>query len=71
MSASTTEQGEYPLPGEPGYGIKERIARAWCRLMHRDAMLPIHGQYRCRRCYRSYPIHWSDEPEGNGSKRPR
>jgi hypothetical protein len=60
------------LPSEPpaGTGLRpsktrfmERVAVAWCRLMHRDAMWPIHGKYQCRKCLRSYPISWAGEPE--------
>lgn len=28
----------------------------WCRLFHRKVMLPIHGYYQCRRCFRRIPI---------------
>ena len=35
-----------------------RTAELWCKLMHQDAMWPIHGYYRCRSCLRQYPVSW-------------
>jgi hypothetical protein len=44
----------------------ERLATAWCRLMHDSAMWPVHGEYECRSCGRHYPVPWV-EPK----RRPR
>jgi hypothetical protein len=30
----------------------------WCRHFHASVMWPIHGQYRCRECYRLYSVPW-------------
>jgi hypothetical protein len=44
----------------------ERLATAWCHLMHDSAMWPAHGEYECRSCGRHYPVPWA-EPK----RRPR
>jgi len=31
----------------------------WCQLMHRGAMWPMHGVYRCRECMRLYEVPWT------------
>lgn len=36
----------------------EAIARFWCRLVHDEPMLPIHGHYKCRICSRLFPVRW-------------
>jgi hypothetical protein len=36
--------------------LAERLARLWCRLMHRSITRPVHGQYRCLVCLRQYPV---------------
>lgn len=38
----------------------ERLAEAWCRLMHDSAMWPAHGQYQCRSCGRHYAVPWME-----------
>ena len=38
----------------------ERLAGAWCRLMHDAAMWPAHGQYQCRSCGRHYAVPWME-----------
>ncbi len=37
-------------------------ARAWCKLMHSEAMWPVAGYYRCRTCLRQYPVSWEVQP---------
>ncbi len=37
-------------------GFAGWIGGIWCRLFHRRVMLPIHGYYQCRRCFRRIPI---------------
>src|SRR5512147_877633 len=39
-----------------------RIGTLWCKVVHDSPMWPIHGQYRCRTCGRSYPVQWAAEP---------
>jgi len=33
-----------------------QIEELWCQAMHGPVMWPIHGEYRCRACLRSYPV---------------
>lgn len=40
----------------------EQIGRAWCRMMHRDPMWPVNGQYRCPDCLRTYDVPWEKKP---------
>ena len=35
--------------------------RLWCTVMHRKAMWPLRGSYRCSTCLRSYPVRWADD----------
>jgi hypothetical protein len=35
-----------------------RLAAFWCKTMHPSPMWPSHGQYRCRTCFREYPVQW-------------
>ncbi len=35
-----------------------RIAEFWCRMMHPAPLWPSHGHYRCRTCWRKYPVPW-------------
>jgi hypothetical protein len=35
-----------------------RIGELWCRMMHRNAMWPMHGKYICQQCLREYPVAW-------------
>src|ERR1700684_978136 len=39
-----------------------KLGAVWCGLMHNSPMWPIHGQYQCRDCGRTYPVQWV----GNG-----
>jgi hypothetical protein len=47
-----------------------RIARVWCRTMHRRPMWPIHGQYTCPQCLQQYVVAW-EEPVAEGRRRVR
>lgn len=38
-----------------------RIEEMWCRMMHEQAMWPMHGKYSCRQCLREYPVEWEGE----------
>jgi hypothetical protein len=49
---------------EPKNGFTAWFGTVWCRLFHRKVMLPIHGYYQCRRCFRRIPI--SFEMGGGG-----
>jgi hypothetical protein len=53
------------------------LGTIWCGLMHDSVMWPIHGQYQCRTCGRSYPALHDDshaeshaEPHGGPVERP-
>lgn len=34
------------------------VTDLWCKLFHPHPMWPIHGYYRCPRCFRQYPVPW-------------
>jgi len=38
-----------------------RLGTLWCDVMHDSPMWPIHGQYTCRSCGRSYPVPWASD----------
>jgi hypothetical protein len=35
-----------------------KLGAIWCGFMHDSPMWPIHGQYQCRTCGRTYPVQW-------------
>ena len=59
----STEHGLYPHR----HGFAAWFGGLWCRLFHRRVMLPIHGYYQCRRCFRRIPI--SFETGDGGDRR--
>lgn len=34
----------------------DQVEQFWCHTMHTQVMWPVHGEYRCRVCLRSYPV---------------
>ncbi len=44
----------------------KRLGRVRCKLLHREAMWPIHGCYECRTCGRRYRVPWA-VPERDGA----
>jgi hypothetical protein len=40
----------------------------WCRLTHGRPMHPIQGQYRCRRCLRTFPVAWEIKARAVGPR---
>jgi hypothetical protein len=38
--------------------FRHHVANSWCRMMHPAPMWPSHGSYRCRTCWREYPVPW-------------
>jgi hypothetical protein len=38
-----------------------KAGRSWCGLMHDSPMWPIHGQYQCGACGRSYSVQWDGD----------
>jgi len=59
----STDHGLYPHR----HGFAAWFGGIWCRLFHRRVMLPIHGYYQCRRCFRRIPI--SFETGDGGDRR--
>jgi hypothetical protein len=43
-----------------------RFRDLWCRLFHRSVLLPMHGYYQCRRCFRRYPMSLDSERHDRG-----
>jgi len=48
-------------PAESGSDPRNRtpftwLGDLWHRLFHRKEMMPIHGYYQCRSCFRRIPI---------------
>ena len=35
-----------------------KISDMWCKTMHKRAMWPIHGRYRCSECFREHSVMW-------------
>jgi hypothetical protein len=62
----STERGFSP-PETPPHGFLAWIGGIWCRLFHRRVMLPIHGYYQCRRCFRRIPISFELSDSGDSS----
>jgi hypothetical protein len=38
----------------------DNLHRFWCVFMHNDLKWPMHGQYQCRICGRSYAVPWAE-----------
>jgi hypothetical protein len=38
----------------------DRVTFEWCRTFHSGPYWPVHGNYRCRICLRSYPVPWRE-----------
>jgi hypothetical protein len=36
--------------------LLDQAETLWCHAMHGEVMWPIHGEYRCRACLRTYAI---------------
>jgi hypothetical protein len=36
--------------------LLDRIGELWCINVHRSAMWPVKGRYRCAVCLRQYPV---------------
>ena len=36
--------------------LLDKIGEIWCIYMHKSAMWPVRGQYRCAVCLREYPV---------------
>lgn len=38
--------------------LNDLAERIWCAVMHDEITWPVHGRYRCRKCWREYSIAW-------------
>jgi hypothetical protein len=47
-----------------------KAGHVWCELMHNDIMWPVEGRYRCRTCFREYPVEWGKEHVAEHSPMP-
>jgi len=48
--------------------LLDRIGELWCITVHRSAMWPVHGRYRCAVCLREYPVQFEVTPELAGGR---
>ena len=49
--------------------LYEEAAEQWCHFAHSDSMWPVNGQYRCRTCFRTYPVPWANTSAGQKASR--
>ena len=61
-----SDAGSKERDNQTKHGLTGWIGGLWCRLFHRRVMLPIHGYYQCRRCFRRIPISFE---VGDGNER--
>ena len=40
--------------------VYQECAEHWCHFAHSEFMWPVNGEYRCRRCLRTYPVPWAN-----------
>lgn len=40
----------------PSHTLVTSLGDLWCRLFHSKVMMPIHGYYQCRSCFRRIPV---------------
>jgi hypothetical protein len=52
-----------PLQGGDMKRLLDRIGELWCINVHRSAMWPVRGQYRCAVCLREYPVKFESSQE--------
>src|SRR6266705_612710 len=60
-----------PQPGPPTRTSFTWFGDLWCWLFHRRVMLPIHGYYECRSCFRRFPVSLDTEPRQERPPSPR
>lgn len=48
-------------PDSPRRTFAAWFGDTWCRLFHRRVMMPIHGYYQCRSCFRRIPVELDTE----------
>ena len=54
------KEREFNFTASPAWRTAiDRLATAWCQLMHDSAMWPTHGKYECRTCGLEYPVPWA------------
>ena len=50
--------------------LLDQVEELWCHTMHGAVMWPIHGEYRCRACLRSYPVPFAAAAVRAGHRQP-
>ena len=69
-ASSVSMKAGYPMPTRQKMKHSvERLARLWCRVLHREIYRPAHGAYRCKSCLRVYRVPWAGE-EGRAATLP-
>jgi hypothetical protein len=63
-------------PAEPPSEPRQRtpltwFGDLWCRMFHRKVMMPIHGYYQCRGCFRRIPVSLDTERHEDHPRSPR
>jgi hypothetical protein len=41
-------------------GAVKTISDLWCNLMHDQPSWPICGKYYCKKCWRRFPVPWTN-----------
>ena len=49
--------------------LYQECAEHWCHFAHTEFMWPVNGQYRCRTCFRTYPVPWANGSEARAPRR--
>jgi hypothetical protein len=43
------------------FWLFDKLGELWCQTFHSDIMWPVRGKYRCRKCFREYPVAWEQD----------
>ncbi|HVW08037.1 MAG TPA: hypothetical protein VHC90_05615 [Bryobacteraceae bacterium] len=49
-----------PAPRTSKGAAAQFLGDLWCKLTHSAIRWPVHGQYMCAKCGRSYPVPWAN-----------
>lgn len=41
--------------------IGASLGQLWCQTVHSEPMWPVKGEYKCRRCQRSFKVPWEQK----------
>jgi hypothetical protein len=58
-----------PEPRQSRLSIAARLGILWCTVMHNAPTWPIRGNYRCRKCRRTYLVPWASLSQQSGAKK--